>query len=342
MPLSRFEHLISDPTGRRLSTVFCRLLRFTLMCLLARTKLPAAGDFQLEARLGPEVLTLEIAPSGPKQCLKWALLAVAVSLAPVAKAQPDSTGFLNVSLMGSEIRISVEPSVGFYYRFRGTADLRSQLLDVGMVFGHPPSLIYSPLPGNSMFFFQAEGISVFSPRDSDLDGMDDLYELGQELDPLDSSDAEELSPHIAGLTNLDEYRLRFGLSSAKPQYYSRELSAFNFGAARNDALSREQSVFNFGGSLTLGLLAREITVFNGERPPIPGFRQIYSREHSVFSFGAGFFLTNSREVSVFNGERHPIARFQQVYSRELSAFNLGASRGSVESREVSVFNNIPQ
>jgi len=238
----------------------------------------------------------------------------------------------------------IPDGVGSYFLIRRALSIESPFGNVAMTLSDE-ELIYTPPLGEPMAFFDAEAISVFSPRDSDRDGMDDIYELGKNLDPLNDADAL-LPSSIAGLTNLAEYRLRFALSAEKPQYYSREVSTFNFGAPRGsfEAISREQSIFNFGSSNSVEAHAREVSVFNGEHHPIAGFPQVYSREQSIFNFGSSNSVEAlAREVSVFNGDRPPIAGYAQIYSRETSVFNLGAPRASVEavSREVSIFNNLP-
>ncbi|WP_309399272.1 hypothetical protein [Cerasicoccus maritimus] len=85
--------------------------------------------------------------------------------------------------------------------------------------------------------------------------------------------------------------------------------------------SREVSLFNFGASI------------GGEYATI-------SREVSLFNFGDSFANYYSREVSIFNGEQPAIAGYPQSYSREVSVYNFGAAAYSIEtlSREVSVYN----
>jgi hypothetical protein len=212
-----------------------------------------------------------------------------------------------------------------------------------------PVFEFIPQPDEFRAFFRAEGIPLYAPRDSDFDGMNDVWELEHPyLDPLNSADAFALSPELDGdgLTNLDYYRRRFGLGSAKAQFYSREISTFNFGGTRTAAESREISLFNFGAQWnSIEVLSREISLFNGESPPIAGYPTIHSREVSVYNFGAppSSVEALSRELSVFNGEMAPTAGYPQVSSREVSLFNEGAPIYAVEavSREVSVFNNIP-
>lgn len=195
-------------------------------------------------------------------------------------------------------------------------------------------------------FFVSTGISVYAPRDTDGDYIDDIYELRHHfLNPLDPGDALLLNG--SGITYLQEYRLFFGLGSAPPQIYSREVSAFNFGAPMDSAISREVAVFNFGApAFGTEAHSREISVFNGQGGPAQGgIPEVYSREVSAYNFGAPPFSTEaiSRELSVFNGQGGPaLGGIPEIYSREVSVFNLGAPVTSLEaiSREVSVFNDI--
>ena len=249
--------------------------------------------------------------------------------------------------VGPEYRLTLEQNSAVYFGFQYSPNLVVPFATAKMALGTPgPVFAYTPLPAELEGFFRVNGISVYAPEDSDHDGMDDIWELQHGLNPLDASDAAAPSARMPGLTNLEEYRLRFGLGNQKPQYYSREVSLFNYGANRTEAVSREVSLFNFGAQWSsVEALSREISVFNGEAPPIAGYPQIYSREVSLFNFGAQWSSVEalSREVTVFNGEAPPIAGYPQIYSREVSVFNFGSPIHSVEaiSREVSVFNNIP-
>ena len=276
------------------------------------------------------------------------LLSAVVALLGPAHAQDSGASYV-FGQFGDEYRLTLESKVGYYFGFQASPDLGQSFTNVAIALGDPgPTLIHKPVEGETRFFFRFEPISVFAPRDSDRDGMDDLWELTHGLDALDPADASQASPNIAGLTNLEEYRRRFGLGAERPQFYSREVSLFNFGAptARFEAISREQSVYNFGSPpFRIEAVGRELSIFNGERPPTAGYPEAYSREVSVYNFGAPPFRTEAigREVSVFNGERPAIAGYPEAYSREVSLFNFGAPIARVEaiSREVSVFNNIP-
>ena len=203
-------------------------------------------------------------------------------------------------------------------------------------------------PGTTQSFFRAFTKSVYAPEDTDKDGMDDLWEMGNpHLDPINPADAAFSSPNTAGLSNLQEYRTRFGLSSASPQYHSREVTLFNLGSASGafEAISREQSLYNFGSpSATVEAVAREVSVFNGDHLPIAGYPAAHSREQTVFNLGSpsANIEAVAREVSVFNGDHLPTAGYPAAFSREQTVFNLGIPSASVEaiSREISIFNNI--
>ena len=258
---------------------------------------------------------------------------------------------------GDAYRLTLQQNSVMYFGIQYSEDLILPFETIHMGLGTPgPVFEYTPAPGETHGFFRIEGISVYAPKDSDRDGMDDIWEIQNGLDPLDAVDAFSPSARVPGLTNLEEYRLRFGLGNAKPQFYSREVSLINFGSALTAAVSREISLFNFGAQFhTVEAYSREVSLFNGDLPPIPGYPQIYSREISLFNFGSprafGEVITTeviSREVSIFNRERDgdlpPIPGYPQVYSREVSVFNFGASFHTIEviSREVSVLNDIPE
>ena len=248
-----------------------------------------------------------------------------------------------------EYRLTLEQNSAVYFGLQHTTDLQS-FGTIKMALGTPgPIFAYTPLPAETRGFFRLEGISVYAPRDSDFDGMDDIWELGHSyLDPLNPSDAPLPSPNLSGKTNLEEYQLHFNYSSAKPQYYSREASVYNFGAPRfsMEAISREVALFNFGSPLAnMEANSREVSVFNGEALPIAGYPEVYSREATLYNFGSPLTTLEalSREVSLFNGEQIPLANYPEIYSREVSIFNFGTPIHSLEtiSREVSVVNNLP-
>ncbi len=264
-----------------------------------------------------------------------------------AQAQVPSIPY-SFDRVGEAFQLTLAPTVGYYFAFQTSPDLQRPFTTAQLALGDPgPSFLHLPTNYESQFFLRFEPISVFAPRDSDGDGMDDLWELAHGLNPLDPKDARQPSPNIAGLTNLEEYRQRFNLSDAKLQFYSREVSLFNFGGptARLEAISPEVSLFNFGSPIYhVEAESREVSVFNGAHTPSAGYPEAYSREVSLFNFGSPLFHreATSREISVFNGERPGVAGYPEAYSREVSLFNFGAPTARVEaiSRELSVFNDI--
>ncbi len=247
------------------------------------------------------------------------------------------------------LELRTEQNSAIYYYLEQSSDLLS-FGPFSMALGDAPAVW--PLtvdPAFPYLFFRATGISVFAPNDTDGDYIDDLYELRHPLlDPLNPADADLPDPEGGGLTFLQVYRQRFGLGDEPPQVYSREVSAFNFGAPLEAALSREVVLFNFGAPhYAIEALSREITLFNGEGGPAPGdIPEVYSREMTAYNFGSppqpGEVL--SRELTVFNGDGGPSsAGIPEVYSREITTFNFGSPIASLEaiSRELSVFNDIP-
>lgn len=281
--------------------------------------------------------------------VKHLLTALIFGAVFVAMSSADAADFPHTfTKNGPAYRLTLQQNSAVYFGLQHTTELTQFFGTIKMALGTPgPIFEYTPASGETQGFFRLEGIPNYAPADSDFDGMDDIWELEHPyLDPLNSADAFLPSPNLPGKTNIEEYRIRFGLSSNKAQYYSREISLFNYGADVTAAISREISLFNFGAQWSsVEALSREISVFNGDSPPVADYPQIYSREVSLYNFGAPPFNVEalSREVSVFNGEMPPIADYPEVYSRELSVFNDGAPVFAVEaiSREVSVFNNIP-
>ena len=205
----------------------------------------------------------------------------------------------------------------------------------------------SPAPLNvDKWFWVMRTYSVFAAVDSDGDRMDDMYEIARPgiLDPINPDDAH-LDPDGNGLTHLQEYLLfYFGGEGAAPQFYSHEVSTFNFGAPREKqgSLSREITAFNFGAPLaSVEAISRLVSIYNGSGFNPSGIPQVYSRELSAYNFGTPLFSIDalSREFSIYNGEAiASVTSIAQRYSREVSVFNFGAPIYSVEalSREVSV------
>jgi hypothetical protein len=184
---------------------------------------------------------------------------------------------------------------------------------------------------SSQQYFLLRRVSIFAPENVLRDGIDDLFKLMNGLDPLLAGTAEVPSGHRDSvgrdLSWLQYYQQVFGRNLVGGEYYSREISTFNFGlpAAKLEAISRE------------------ISLYNGQLEPFGSKEQeTYGREVSIFNFGipAAPEEAISREVSVYNGQMPLVAKPQETYSREVSVFNTGESPGqaSYVSHEVSAFN----
>jgi hypothetical protein len=280
------------------------------------------------------------------------VLSAVAALLGSAQAQDAGTSYV-FGQFGDEFRLTLESKVGYYFRFQASPDLSQSFTNVAIALGDPgPTLVHRAEEGETRFFFRFEPISLFAPRDSDGDGMDDRYELERpdRLDPMDPDDARELGPD--GQPNLAAYlRTLFGSPRLPPQFISREATVFNFGqpTASVEIISREVSVFNSlpgsGAPLTefSQAISREVTVFNFGSPAAT--EEAISRELSVFNFGAPPHGTEAigRELTVYNAEpasASPFADFPSVVSREVTVFNFGQPSAAMEaiSREVTVLN----
>jgi hypothetical protein len=239
------------------------------------------------------------------------------------------------------VEFNEEP--GSYYLLESSTDL-VHWGPADMSAGIPSTLDITP--GVNQAFFRAIPYSKYAPLDTDGDGIDDLYELTHNLDPLDPTDGSKLAPGGGGMTNYQVYLSLFKITSYRIlQRESREVSVYNLGSpsATFEANSREQSIFNFGSpSATVEANSREISIYNGQAVPISDLAQIESREWSVFNFNSpsASYEATSREVSLYNGQAVPVSDLAQVESREVSVFNFGSPSATLEaiSREVSVLN----
>ena len=273
---------------------------------------------------------------------------IAVLFAVLAgSAAADDTSFpasfdpfpYSFSRVGGEYRLGAGTGYTYYYiAFERTTDLRQPFATVALALGSPAPLFgYTPGPGEPQGFFHLAAIDVFSPRDTDGDGMDDLWELNQNLDPMDPADAHLTSAADPSKTNLEYYRNRFGLGPVT-LFYSLETTVFN----APSVVSQEASVFNFPNftGASIESISKEVSVFN-----FPAFTgastEAMSKEVSVFNFsvfaGASTEAVSS-ELSVFNFPTFAGASAESI-SRELSVFNFPASSGpnaEAISREVSV------
>ena len=252
------------------------------------------------------------------------------------------------------LTLSLPPTPFAYYTLEWTEDFQS-FAPVGLSLGDVgPVWAYSVLLGPDAGFFRVQSHDIFSPIDSDGDGIDDRYELEHTscLNPLVYADASQPCL-VPGLSNYQQYlRELFGGPGVALQFFSHETSVFNFGAptAVDEAISPELSVYNANpgsGPPTSDIInqvfSREVTTWNFGSPSAP--IEANSREATVFNLGqpSANIEVNSKEVSVYNanpGSGPPATEFNQIESRELTVFNFGAPTAFVEaiSREVTVLN----
>ncbi|HEY9173837.1 MAG TPA: hypothetical protein VI136_16260 [Verrucomicrobiae bacterium] len=252
------------------------------------------------------------------------------------------------------LTLSLQPNPAAYYTLEWTEDFQT-FTPVGMLLGVPgPAWAHSVRLGPNKGFFRVQAHDVFSPLDSDGDGIDDRYELDHAncLNPLVYADASQ--PCLeAGMSNYQVYlRDLFGGPGVALQFFSHETSVFNFGAptATREAISSEVSVYNANpgsGPPTSDIInevfSREVTTWNFGSPSAPV--EAISRETTIWNFGSpsANIEANSKEVSVYNanpGSGPPATEFNQIEGRELTIFNFGAPTAFIEaiSREVSVLN----
>jgi hypothetical protein len=219
---------------------------------------------------------------------------------------------------GEAYRVSVGPSPLHYYRLQHSQDLH-QFSMLGMAQGMPgPVFSHTPPPGTLKGFYRVQAIEGWAPEDTDLDGMDDLWELQNGLNPLDAADAAHPSVPNPAQSNLTYYRERFGLAPVT-EYLSAETSVYN----STFAISSEISVYHFPNLTGASLEA-------------------VSNELSVYRFtnatGASLEAV-SAEVSVF--KTSPVASTPEAISAEVSVFNTTPFNATPQamSAEVSVFNS---
>lgn len=229
--------------------------------------------------------------------------------------------YIDIQKAGPEYQITVGELPLHYFHFQHSTDLR-QFSTIGASLGTPaPTFGYLPGIGETRGFFRAEAVSAWSPADVDQDGMDDLWELLNGLDPLDPADAGQPSTPHPGMTNLEAYRFRFGLTRVT-EFYSVETSVFN----STFAISEEVSVYSFPNStgFSMEALSAETSVFNFPAASGPVVEAV-SVEVSVFN------------TAVFTGPN------LQAVSPEVSIFNSFVVTPALQavSLEVSVLKSLP-
>lgn len=253
----------------------------------------------------------------------------------------------------STLLLWLPPKPEAYYTLEWTEDWVT-FIPVSMVVGHSgPNWAYSVTVGANAGFFRVQSHDIFSPQDSDADGIDDRFELEHPdcLDPLNWLDASQ-SCLADGISNYQFYlRELFGNPGLALQFFSRETTIWNFGepTARIEAISPEISIYNSNpgsGPPTSDILqvySREVTSWNFGAPSAR--YEAISREVTTWNFGSPSAPIEaiSPEISVYNafpGSGPPTTAFQQVHSRELTVFNLGQPTAVFEaiSREMTLLN----
>jgi hypothetical protein len=236
--------------------------------------------------------------------------------------QAQAFPFVFFDKAGESYRLTVGPSPLHYYRLQHSDDLYGYSM-LGMAQGMPgPVFMHTPPPGTLKGFYRVQAIEGWAPEDTDLDGMDDLWELQNGLNPLDAADAAAPSVPNPPQSNLAYYRERFGLTrvteylSAETSVYnspfaiSAETSVYNFPnltGASLEAVSSEVSVYRFTNvtGASLEAISAEVSVFN--TPPLASAPEAISAEVSVFNTPPLFVTPEaiSNEVSVFNAYTPP-------------------------------------
>ena len=253
-----------------------------------------------------------------------ALLIFCAVLGVASRADDSSFPISNIPFsftrVGAEYRLSIGAYTYYYFAFDQTTDLLQPWTTRHMALGSPAATFgYTPGSGETRGFFRTAAIDVWSPRDTDRDGIDDLWELRNGLDPTNPADALFPNANNPGMTNLEYYRSHFGIERVT-SFYSQEVSFYN----HPFAISSEISVFNFPNitGASREAISPEVSIFN-----IP------------FPTGAAMEAI-SLEVSIFNVP-FPTGAAKEAISLEVSVFNVPLATGPAMeaiSPEVSVFN----
>lgn len=270
--------------------------------------------------------------------LAWVCSAVAGEpVAIEAEAGPDG------------LTLRLPDHVAAYYRLDLSTNLPA-FSPWAMDLGHEGAVWRVPYDsGPDAAFFRAFGESLWSPLDTDGDGMDDVWELDHPgvLDPLDPADAG-LDPDGNGLSHLQEYWSLYGRRVPRNEAVSPELTLFNFESplTRLEAISREVTLRNLPVEVVHPeAISREITLYRGERAPHPDHHDAVSREVTLYNAPPEPVLPAvlSREVTLYVGERPPLAAHHDALSREVTLFNAGSplSRYEAISREVTLYAGQP-
>ncbi len=173
----------------------------------------------------------------------------------------------------------------YYFFLQQSTDLKNYS-NFAMHLGNDPTpwtLYLEEAP--PMRFFRARPISIYAPEDTDLDGIDDVYEIDHPvLNPLDPNDAALISGG-SGKTYLQQYLERYYLGDGKRQAVSQEVTVFTTRPPADpayEAISMEVSVFTTRPATdpAYEALSDEVSVFTTRPATDPAYQAI-SEEISV-------------------------------------------------------------
>jgi hypothetical protein len=198
--------------------------------------------------------------------LRWraAGLAVAAFFLAVWLLSSDAQEFRITAVHIDSDRVRVEhPSdnQSYFILFRGETVTQVNR-PVAMALGNGGTgVLIDPAPAEAMAFYQVRRIPLNAPRDTDADGIDDVYELLNGLNPLDPDDGSQIAP--TGRTWLEQYLLDTALAlttlaATSPAHgetgvaVSREtIFRFTRPLAAQTVLSNDQLHATFGGRRVL-------------------------------------------------------------------------------------------
>lgn len=175
----------------------------------------------------------------------------------------------------------------YYFFLQQSTDLKNYS-NFAMHLGNDPTpwtLYLEEAP--PMRFFRARPISIYAPEDTDLDGIDDIYEIDHPvLNPLDPNDFALISGST-GQTYLHEYLERYYLGDGKRQAVSQEVTVFTTRPSNDpsyEAISHEVSIFitRPPADPAYEAISMEVSVFTTRPATDPAYEAL-SDEVSVFT-----------------------------------------------------------
>lgn len=223
------------------------------------------------------------------------LVVLVCILACLEKPSAQTFRIQSVSVDPSgKVFLQHESSTAFYYiLYSGQEVIRIDQVE-DMVLGEEVGFSDLSFESNTQFY-RIEAVPADQPRDTDGDGIDDLYELLRPdlLHPLNGSDAGE-DPDGNGLTHREEYLL----SQQDLTVYASSPSHGEGGVA----VTRE-TILRFSNPLAEGTTMTEEVLFaqfGGQR--LPGRIHLSSDRKKVTLFYQGFLPASARVRVTLNGD----------------------------------------